>query len=155
EARAPQDPEGALTDFEKALELNPRSRAALQDQASVLSENLGRANDSVPVFDRLVELYPDYVLARAGRGVVLARLGRREAALRAAEAALARDSKPGPRYQVAGIYALTSRSNPADRGEAFRLLSSALRGDYGFDLLDQDKDLDPIRAQPEFHRLVE
>jgi tetratricopeptide (TPR) repeat protein len=155
EARVATDPRGALADFQKALELNPRSRAALQDQASVLSENLGRANESVPVFDRLVELYPDYVLARAGRGVVLARLGQRDAALRDAKESLARDSKPQYLYQVAGIYALSSRDNPTDRCEALRLLASALRSGYGLDLIDKDTDLDPIRAQPEFLRLVE
>ena len=42
-----------------------------------------------------------------------------------------------------------------DRHEAFRLLSSALRKGYGFELLAQDRDLDPIRDDPEFHRLVE
>lgn len=155
EARVPQDPQRAFADFEKALELNPRSRAALQDQASVLSENLGRAKESLRFFDRLVELYPDYVLARAGRGVVLARLGQRAAALRDAKEVLARDSQPAFLYQVAGIYALTSRSHPEDRGEAFRLLSAALRSGYGLDLLDKDTDLDPLRVEPEFHRLVE
>jgi serine/threonine protein kinase/tetratricopeptide (TPR) repeat protein len=155
EARVPHDPQGALADFEKALELNPHSRAALQDKASVLSENLGRAKDSVPVFDRLVTLYPDYVLARSGRGVILARLKQREAALQDAKESLARDSKPETLYQVAGIYALTSRQNPDDRREAFRLLSSTLQKGYGFALLDKDSDLDPIRDQPEFRRLVE
>jgi tetratricopeptide (TPR) repeat protein len=128
---------------------------ALQDQASVLSENLGQTKESLPIFDRLVELYPDYVLARAGRGVVLARLGQRAAALRDAKEALARDSQPAFLYQVAGIYARTSRGHPEDRVEAFRLLSAALRSGYGLDLLDKDTDLDPIRAESEFRRLVE
>ena len=67
----------------------------------------------------------------------------------------ARDSKPFTVYQVAGIYALTSRQNPDDRREAFRLLESALSQGFGLDLLDRDRDLDAIRDQPEFRRLVE
>ena len=40
--------------------------------------------------------------------------------------ALQKDSKPFTVYQVAGIYALTSRQDPDDRQEALRLLGSAL-----------------------------
>ena len=69
--------------------------------------------------------------------------------------ALPRDTKPFNVYQVAGIYALTSRQNPDDRREALRLLESALSQGFGLDLLDKDRDLDAIRDQPEFRRLVE
>jgi eukaryotic-like serine/threonine-protein kinase len=87
--------------------------------------------------------------------VLLARLGRREAAHADAREALQRDGGPANHYQVAGIYALTSRQNPDDRREAFRLLASALRQGYGFAHLKADRDLDPIRGQPEFSRIVE
>ena len=93
--------------------------------------------------------------ARAGRGVLHARLGRREAAHADARETLRRDSKPFTIYQVAGIYALTSRQEPADRREAFRLLESALNRGFGLDLIDKDRDLDAIRDQPEFRQLVE
>jgi hypothetical protein len=102
-----------------------------------------------------VTLYPDYVEARAGRGVLHARLGHREAAHADAEESLHRDTRPAIQYQVAGIYALTSKQHAEDRREAFRLLSAALRGGYGFDLLVQDTDLDPVRKLPEFQRLVD
>ena len=58
-------------------------------------------------------------------------------------------------YQLAGIYALTSQKNPDDRRQAFRLLSVSLQRGVGFDLLETDRDLDPIRACPEFQTLVE
>jgi tetratricopeptide (TPR) repeat protein len=153
-ARLATDPRAALADLDEALKLNGRSREALEDKAHVLSERLGRTEDAVRVLDRAVALYPDYVLARAGRGVLLARLGRREAALRDAEEALHLDTRPATRYQVAGIYALTSRQHADDRLPAFRLLSSALRDGYGFDLLEADPDLDGVRRLPEFRRLV-
>jgi len=45
--------------------------------------------------------------------------------------------------------------NPDDRQQAFRLLSASLQKGVGFDLLETDKDLDPIRNSPEFQRLVD
>ena len=49
---------------------------------------------------------------------------------------------------------LTSQQEAEDRSEALRYLSSALRKGVGFDYLEQDRDLDPIRERPEFHQLV-
>jgi serine/threonine protein kinase/Flp pilus assembly protein TadD len=153
-ARLPADRNGALADMEEALQLNPRSRVALEDKAHILAEWLNRPTEARAVLDRVVSLYPDYAQARAGRGVLLARLGQRTEALGDAEASLRLDTRPENLYQVACIYALTSRSQSDDRLEAFRLLTTALRGGYGFDLLETDHDLDAIRKLPEFHRLV-
>jgi serine/threonine protein kinase/tetratricopeptide (TPR) repeat protein len=152
-AKLPADLPGALADFEKAAELNPRSLAALQNQAHVLSK-LGRNQQALQVLDRVVELYPDYVPARAGRGVLRARLKQRKEALEDADDALARDFGAATQYQVAGIFALTSQQEADDRHEALRYLSSALRRGFGFDLLEGDKELDPIRDRPEFRKLV-
>jgi tetratricopeptide (TPR) repeat protein len=153
-ARLAREPEGALADFEEALKINPACRDAFEDKAHVLSERLGRAREAVAVLDQAVERYPEDVQVRAGRGVLLARLGQREAALRDADEALRRDDQPFTLYQVAGIYAQTSRQQPGDRTEALRLLARALHGRTGLDLLDADRDLDPVRSLPEFDRIV-
>jgi serine/threonine protein kinase/tetratricopeptide (TPR) repeat protein len=153
-ARLGSDPKGALADFDQALRLNPRSLVALQNKAHVLSK-LGRDRDAVAALDKVVEVYPDFVRARAGRAVLRARLKQRSAAHDDAEECLTRDKAPLVAYQLAGVYALTSRDEPADRKEAFRLLSSALRRGVGFDLLESDKDLAPIRDSREFKKLVE
>jgi serine/threonine protein kinase/tetratricopeptide (TPR) repeat protein len=153
-ARVATDLAGALADFEKALSLNPRSQAALQNKAHVLSR-LGRHDEAILVLNRVVALYPDYVPARAGRGVLYGRLSKWDAARQDAAEALQRDTAPANLYQAAGIYALCSQDNPDDRREAFRLLASALRSGFGFEYLEADKDLDPIRTLPEFKRLVE
>jgi hypothetical protein len=58
-------------------------------------------------------------------------------------------------YQAAGIYVLTSRREPDDRLRAFPLLASALRQGYGHDRIDGDHDLDAIREDPQFRRLLE
>lgn len=150
-----RDPQAALADFDAALRLNPRSADALQNKAHVLAEKLGRNKDALEVLNRLIELYPDSVKARSGRGVVYARLGQRDLAIRDAEEALLRDTSPQRQYQVACIYALTSRQEPDDRLPALQRLRSALNKGYGFNLLETDTDLEPIRALPEFRRLVD
>jgi serine/threonine protein kinase/Tfp pilus assembly protein PilF len=153
-ARARADAQGALADFDRALRLEPRSLDALQNKANVLSEHLARPFEAVRVLHTTIELYPHFVPARAGRGVLLARLGKRREALRDAEECLRLDSQPATLYQVAGIYALTSRQEPDDRQEALFLLASALRRGYGWGLIAIDTDLDPIRCDPEFERLT-
>ena len=154
-ARMGRDPEGAVADFDQALQLAPGSRQALQNKASVLSEQLGKTEEAISVLDRLIVRYPDYVPARSGRGVLLARVGRREAAHADAEAALDLSDDPFISYQVAGIFALTSRSHPADRDRGLRLLASAFRGGTGPDLVATDPDLEPIRDNPALRQLAE
>jgi serine/threonine protein kinase/predicted Zn-dependent protease len=154
-ARIGSDPPGALADFDQALRLNPRSLPALGDKAHVLAERLGRTQEAIHVLDEVVALYPDHVTSIASRGVLHARLGRRQPAVADAVGALRLDQSPETVYQVAGIYALTSQQRPDDRREAFRLLEQALRQGYGFDLVDSDPELQPIRSLPEFRRLLE
>jgi eukaryotic-like serine/threonine-protein kinase len=148
-------PEAALADVESALRMNSISADGLQLKAHILSERLHKPEESLAVLDRIVELYPDSATARAGRGVVLARQGKRTAAVRDAEESLSRDTKAPIMYMVACIYALTSQEDSGDRLQAFELLSSALRRGYGLDIVDEDKDLDPIRKLPEFTRIVD
>ena len=87
-ARLPGDPAGALADFEAALAIDPRYRFALQNKAHVLGEVLGRGEEALKVLDTLLKYHPDQVEPMCGRGVQLARFGRRDAALRDARNAL-------------------------------------------------------------------
>ena len=128
---------------------------ALEDRTAVLSERLGQTDDAIEALGRAISLAPERGQPRAGRGVLLARRGRRDEALRDAREAERIDPRPEVLYQVAGIYALTGEKHPADRREAFRLLAAALRQGYGFDLLAIDPDLRPIRGDPEYRRLLE
>jgi hypothetical protein len=82
-------------------------------------------------------------------------MGQREAAHKDAEACLRLHDYPFTKYQVAGIYALTSRTNPDDRKKALGLLFEALKEGSGFEYLEHDPDLEPIRNAPEFKTLVE
>jgi tetratricopeptide (TPR) repeat protein len=161
-ARLDDDPNGALADFDAALTINPRSKSALENKAFVLAERLGRLEDAIRVYDTTLLHHPDDAKAVGPRGVYHARLGRREAALADARAALAlADQAPTVQeqaftiYQVAGIYALTSRQQPDDRRDALSLLAIALRKDASWlRALPGDHDFDPIRSQPEFEKLL-
>ena len=147
-------PEAALADVESALRIDSISADGLQLKAHILSERMHKPEEALAVINRSVEVYPDSATARAGRGVVLARQGKRAEALRDAEESLVRDSKAPNLYMIACIYALTSRQEQSDRPQALENLSSALRRGYGLDIVDSDTDLDPIRNLPEFKRIV-
>jgi serine/threonine protein kinase/Flp pilus assembly protein TadD len=153
-AKIENNPKAALSDLNQALHINPYSLDGLQNKASVLSEQLGRTGEAIEILNRAVELYPDFIPARAGRGVLLARLGKRKEAHRDAENCLIRDVQPATLYQVAGVYALTFKEHPEDLPQALLLLSCALAKGYGQNLLAIDPDLEPIRKHPEFVRLV-
>ena len=153
-ARMDKDPKDAIADFDEAIKLNPQSFPALENKAHVLADLLKDDREAVQVLDTILAKYPDNPMARAGRGVSLARLGQRDKALADAENALLVDTRAADLYQVACIYALTSRQNPQDRLRAFELLAYGLKGGFGLDLVDNDTDLDPIRQTPEFRRIV-
>jgi hypothetical protein len=87
--------------------------------------------------------------------VYLARLGRRSAAHADAEAVLKRNPPPLFRYQVAGIFALTSATHPKDADNAVRVLATALHDHAGLEHLDSDPDLAPIRKDPRFQAVAE
>jgi tetratricopeptide (TPR) repeat protein len=154
ENRMAQDAQAALGDVEEALKLNPMSIPGLQLKAHLLAERLKRPDESLAVLNRLVELHPDHVPGVAGRGVVLARAGKRDDALRDAKTALRLDTRPPNLYQVGCIYALTSRTNPEDRREALHLLWEGLRTGFGLDIVHTDIDLDALRDDPEFRDMV-
>src|SRR5262249_36508166 len=150
---AKRDVAGAVADFKKALELNPRFVQAWQNIANALGDAKDGLEEAIAAETRALKLEPDYAFAWSGRGVLLARQGKRAKAHADATQALKLDTEPATLYQVAGIYALTSRQHPKDRDRAFELLSAALRKGFGHDLLKDDPDLNPLREDPEFRRL--
>jgi tetratricopeptide (TPR) repeat protein len=154
EVRMATDPTAALADVEQALRLNPLSALGLQLKAHLLAERLGRPEDAHRVLDQVVTAYPDSAVFRAGRGVLLARRGKYEQARQDARDALLRDGKPPNLYQVGCIFALTSADRAEDRAEAIRLVWQALKAGYGLEHVDADPDLNPIRADAEFVRVV-
>jgi serine/threonine protein kinase/Flp pilus assembly protein TadD len=149
-----EDPKGALADVDEALKLNPWSAVALQMKAAILSEGLNRPAEALAVLNRAVEFHPDNVPVRAGRGVLLARAGKRDDALRDAKEALRRDTRPPNLYQVGCIYALTAKTHPEDRREALPLLWGGLKAGFALDIVDTDTDLAALRDDQDFKDLV-
>lgn len=153
-ARLPADPAGALADYAEALKIAPRYLPALQNSAAVLGELPGRREEAILMLDRALDAYPDFVPALIGRAVLLARAGRRDAALSDVRQALARDQQPVTLYQAACAYALISAGHEEDRREALRLLSAALTQGFGQAHLGTDHDLDGLRGDEEFRRIL-
>lgn len=153
-ARLPEDPRGALADFNQALTHDPLSRQALQNKAHVLAEVLRRPEEALDALDRVIQWYPEYLPARSGRAVVLARLQRRAEAHEEANRCITRSRSPALLYQLAGVYALTSPQQPRDAARAFEYLELALRGGFGAELLAKDPDLTPLRSSLRFRELL-
>jgi len=154
QARLFREPVAALADFDQALRVNPTLILALQGKAHLLSKS-GKTVEAIQALTRIIELNPDSPDAWSGRGVLRARTGDRDGALADAREALRMTERPATKYQIAGIYGLTSKTHPEDRREAFSLLDGALRAGFGFDLLEKDPELDPIRKDTEFKKIVD
>jgi tetratricopeptide (TPR) repeat protein len=157
EWRLKDEPQKAVEDFDAALALNPLDKNALLNKSIALADYLHRDADAIPVLTRLLEIDPDHVEARASRGVYAARIGKAELARRDAADSLKADPSAYRTYQVAGLFAQLSKSDPSGKAktEALTLLLKALRA--GFDdleLLKTDSDLDPIRADSEFRQIL-
>jgi hypothetical protein len=104
--------------------------------------------------DRAIELHPDYVLARAGRAVLHARLGDRAAARADADECLRRDRSALTCYQAACAY-LQNAETPADRKKGLRLLYDAVAKDVTWARhMPSDPDLKAVWDSHEFQDLM-
>lgn len=156
--RMTTEPAAALEDLDKAIKLNPRSLDALINKSIILSESLNRLKEAVAALDQLLKYYPDHNAARAGRGVVLARLGECARARQDAEECLRHERSGFFLFQIAGLYSQISRHEkaPDAKEQALRLLAGALRNGFSeWESLKTDRDLDPIREETEFKRLLQ
>lgn len=153
-AQLAHDPAAALDSFAAAQRHNPYSLPARENQAHVLAEHLGKTEAAIVVLNDAVRVFPDNAILVATRGVLSARLGQRDAAIRDARQALAIHDSAATRYHAAGVYARLADQSADDRVTALALLASALSQGYGADLLEQDVDLGPLRNDAEFQKLT-
>ena len=123
------EPKLAAKDFEQALRLNPRSYAARLNLAYLLSEKLDRVGEALTQLNQLIQDYPDDADAFAGRGILLARQGRFEAARSDARRVLQLRPRPRAILQTAGIFAMAAKSDPHLKERAIQLVREALRSD--------------------------
>lgn len=164
----PSDPEAAKRDFEQAVSLNPDSIPGRQNLAHVLAEQLAQPEASIEHLNTLVQLDAKNAERWAGRGVILARLGRLTEALRDLRYASTLDvSNPLVAYQVACGYSLVASQigeaaaeelPPNDFPTQSQILGAAMKW-YSYsvqirpdvaEIAKTDPDLAWLRNQPVF-----
>lgn len=151
--RLETDAKGALADFRKAAEINPRSLVALQNQAHILADKMKDDEAALVVATKAAQLYPEFAPALAGRAVLLARVGQRDESHKIIAKALLLSEDAEIVYQAASVYAVTSRKEKDDLPEAIKLLREAFRKGYAdFRGLDTDEDMKDLRDNIEFQR---
>lgn len=155
-ARASQEPEKAIEDFQRALALNPRSVSALQNMAYVQTDFLHDEASAMNSLDRLIQIQPDHEGARGGRAVLLARLGKADLAqadIRYLEQHVAL-LQPATIYQFGCAHALLVKQHPESVSKAMNYLLQSLSS-YGASAIAKDPDLDLLRDKPAFQSLLE
>lgn len=150
-------PDKALSDFNSALKLQPRSQRAFQNIATVQAEYLGQTESAIEALTEIIRDHPRNETAIATRGVLYARIGDRDQAHKDAQQALIISRSADTTYRVAGIFALTAKSNDQDAAIAHKLLRKAALANGGLVLsrIGTDKDLDGLRGTDPFKQLVE
>ena len=152
------NPAAALADFEAAIAADPLYREAYLNKGIVLADYLNRPADAILALDQILDLFPDFVEARAGRAVYAARLGRAKPAMADVTVCLVAETTPFRTYQMAGVYAQLSSvrsKTPGAREEALRLLARAFASGFAdFKIVDTDPDLNPLRQDPDFIRVI-
>ncbi len=153
-ARMNTEPAKALTDFEAAARLNPHAIEPLQNMSYLEGEVFQRPAKAVEMIDRILERHPDYVPAVCSKGVYLARLGKTDEAVQAADQAIKLSDTPFAWYRAACVYAILAKTKPEHAKTATALVAKSLQSGYGHQYLPVDTDLDPLRTSPEFGQLL-
>ena len=150
------DPERARDDFQRALELNPRSVFALQNLVHVLADRLASPEAALVKATRWVELFPDHATGRSARAILLARMGERSEAHAEAERALKMSNDPDIAFYAATAYAITAANEPTDKNRAIVLIQRAVKNGFRKgDQFQKNRDLDTLRTDERFRTIEE
>ncbi|MFM7131316.1 MAG: TPR end-of-group domain-containing protein, partial [bacterium] len=100
--------------------------------------------------------HPRFILAITGRGVLHARAGHLDLAIRDASDALLFDKSSTTAYQVACIHAQLYSKRAESLDSAVDLLRDSFKADRQWlTTAESDPDLNPIRNEPSFKKLME
>lgn len=152
-ARADADPAAALGDIEEAVRLNPQYVTALRNQVFVL-EKLKRYEEAAGVMEKVIPLAKGDTVLLASRGVLYARLGRPDEAVRDVTSALASDRRQLVRMAAATAYALLARTKSDLKAEAMKLLLDLNKDGHPLAELKADPDFSALHDDPDFRRLT-
>lgn len=155
--RLQSDLEGAVSDFQQALAIEPSNFEALQNLAHVFSDRKPDLGLAQQYLSKAIEARPSDTIALVSRGVLFARLGDRQAALRDAAIAEERSSVALVHYQIACIHSLLSNQDKPSEFEAIigKHLSQAFIADGSLiPVATQDPDLAKARNLPDIKRIL-
>jgi len=144
--------ERSLINFQRALELEPEDPEYLDLLGNAYSE-LGRLTEAEKVLRHAIAIDSKYALAHYDLGTVLATVkGKEVEALKSFKRAIAHD--PGlywGYYSIACLYALMDKKKLA-----LRFLKKAFqKGFSNMSHLEKDSDLDSLRDDPTFGKLMD
>ena len=149
-------PSKAHDAFQEVLRRDARHPQALYGLA-MLSMTQGRLKETVAFFDRAVQAAPDFVEARRYRSIALARSSAWEQASRDIHWCLEREPGSGEAlYAAACVSSLAAGKlgTPETFRQSLDLLRQALDRGVGLHKFATDPDLEAMRNQPAFGRLV-
>ncbi len=151
------DPQQAISDFQNAIRLNPRSTGAWENCAAVYADKLNDLPKAIGCMDELVRIEPENSTHWASRGALHARADNREAALADAQAALKLSNTGETLYRVGSLFARLADKHPEDGAQAMTLILAAARKEpkFVYEYLGKDVDLKPILERPDFKDLSE
>jgi serine/threonine protein kinase len=157
-AHLADDPRQAAEDFEQGLKAFPNtpvSPSLLHNLIHVYGDRLDEQQLALTKADQLVETCPDEASAWSTRAVLKARLGDGDGARQDALRAAVGDVSPLTSLQLACVYAVTSKSQPADANESLAYLRRALARDPKLSArATTDPDLATIRERREFASVI-
>lgn len=140
--RAGSRPQEALADFLTATEMNPLSVSAWNCRAAQQSA-LKMTAEAADSLARLIELVPEHHGAKFERAVMLARLGKRDEAVKQLAGLTPADKHAW--YQQAAVFAHSSDTHLDDAQAAVQALKMARQLGYDLKQLATDDDFDVLR----------
>ena len=144
--RMTESPRAAVSDLERALAVTTNPRKIRENLAYVHSELLGETQKAVEFLSDSLKSNPADIMSRAGRGVLLARMGNFKEAIQDAETLLETGLDADARYRVACIFALSSQKDDSYRTKAIGHLAQSLIEDLRLlDVVSEDPDLADVR----------
>jgi tetratricopeptide (TPR) repeat protein len=158
-AVARRKPESAAAAFAEVLEHSPQHRQALYGRAMLLVE-AGQEEAAIECFSKALEVAPTFAEARRYRAILLARAGRFDQAGQDINVCLASDGEGGATLYAAAcvasrLAAKTSGAAAEQLGtQALAFLERAFQRGYGQDRAATDPDLQPLRGQARFAKLL-